>query len=285
MSLSIAEAILEATRALQSAGISEPRRQASSLLANVLKVDQTFLITRAETKLTPRELDSFRQGVGRRARGEPLQYIKGFQEFFGLDFEVNQNALIPRPETELLVETALGLVADASASPFICEIGAGTGCISISLLHKRPRARAVAVDISPSAARLASRNAARNEIGKGMSIMVADCFAAFHVRPVFDLIVSNPPYIADRDWEGLQREVREYEPRLALTSGSDGLAMIRRLILEAPAFLLKGGHLLLEIGYDQGVAVEQMIDPRVWKLVAIHNDLRGIPRTVVLRKQ
>lgn len=284
MSQSIAETILEATRAFRAAGLSEPRREAGSLLANVLVKDQTFLITHAEVLLTAEELATFRQSVARRAGGEPLQYITGFQEFYGLGFEVTHDALIPRPETELLVETALGLIGDAGESPFICDIGTGTGCITISLLHERPRARAIAVDVSPLAARLASRNATRNDLYTRISFVVADCFAAFHERPIFDLIVSNPPYIADPDWEGLQREVREHEPRLALTSGNDGLTMIRRLVQEAPAFLREDGHLLIEIGYDQRVAVEQMIDPRVWKLIAIHNDLQGIPRTVVLRK-
>jgi release factor glutamine methyltransferase len=284
MSQSISEAILEATKTLRGAGLPEPRREASSLLGNVLAKTPTFLITHAEVLLTATELAAFRQEVDRRAGGEPLQYITGRQEFFGLDFEVTHDALIPRPETELLVETALGLMDDTGASQFICDVGTGTGCVPISLLHIRPQARALAIDISPAAVSLASRNATRNEVDKRISLVVADCFTAFQERPFFDLIVSNPPYIADRDWAGLQREVREHEPRLALTSGSEGLNMIRRLILEAAAFLRVGGHLLIEIGYDQRDAVEQLIDPRIWNLVAIHNDLQGIPRTVVLRK-
>jgi release factor glutamine methyltransferase len=284
MTLSIAEAILEATKTLRSEGVSEPRREAGWLLADLLARDQTSLITHAEVLLTLEEVAAFRRRVQRRAGGEPLQYITGTQEFFGLEFEVGQEALIPRPETELLVETALELIHGAGAAPLICDVGTGTGCISISLLHEQPRARAVAVDISPLAAGLASRNAARNNIGNRISFVVADCLTAFRIKPCFDLIVSNPPYIADRDWEGLQREVREHEPRLALTSGSDGLSMIRRLVKEAPAFLVSGGHLVLEIGYDQRVAVEAMIDQRIWNLLAIHNDLQGIPRTVVLER-
>lgn len=284
MSQSISEAILEATKTLRAAGLSEPRREAGSLLASVLGRNQTFLITHPEVLLTAEEFVRFRQEVERRAGGEPLQYITGRQEFFGLDFEVTQDALIPRPETELLVETALGLLEDSGASQFICDVGTGTGCIPISLLHKRPEARAIATDISPAAVSLASRNASRNEVDKRISLVVADCFGAFQERPSFDLIVSNPPYIADREWASLQREVREHEPRLALSSGSEGLNMIRRLILEAPAFLRVGGHLLIEIGYDQRDAVEQLIYPRIWNLVAIHKDLQGIPRTVVLRR-
>jgi release factor glutamine methyltransferase len=283
MSTSIAEAILEATKALRGAGLSEPRREAGSLLANVLARDQTFLITHAEILLTAEEVAAFRRHIDRRAGREPLQYIIGSQEFFGLEFDVNRDALIPRPETELLVETALDLIDSASAAPLICDVGTGTGCIAISLLHERPRARAIALDISPLAARLATQNAARHQIGERIAFVVADCLAAFRIKPRFDLIVSNPPYIADRDWADLQLEVREHEPRVALTSGSDGLLMIRRLLKEAPALLVDGGHLVIEIGYDQRVAVEEMIDARIWNLLGIRNDLQGIPRTVVLR--
>src|SRR6266850_2268960 len=146
MSLSIAEAILEATSVLRDAGVPESRREAGSLLANVLNRDRTFLITRAEEFLTAEDLEVFRGQVARRARGEPLQYISGYQEFFGLTFEVDKHVLIPRPETELLVETALALIGDAEASPLICDLGTGSGCIAITLLRERGGARAVAVD-------------------------------------------------------------------------------------------------------------------------------------------
>jgi release factor glutamine methyltransferase len=283
MSQSIAEAILEATKVLRAAGLSEPRREAASLLANVLNRDRTFLITRAEALLTAEAFATFHLHVRRRAAGEPLQYITGYQEFFGLRFEVSPAALIPRPETELSVESALDLIPDG-ASPLICDLGTGTGCIAISLLHERPLVRAIAVDISAAAVCLAARNAARHEVSERIGFVVADRLEAFPEQPLFHLIVSNPPYIADRDWAGLQREVREHEPRAALTSGSDGLSMIRRLIKEAPAFLVDGGYLVIEIGYDQRAAVEEMIDSSIWKLSTIRNDLQGIPRTVVLQK-
>jgi len=284
MSQSIAEAILEATKVLHAAGLSEPRREAASLLANVLHQDRTFLITRAEASLTADALATFHRHLRRRAGGEPLQYITGYQEFFGLRFEVNPDALIPRPETELLVESALDLIPDG-ASPLICDLGTGTGCIAISLLHERPLVRAIAVEISTAAVCLAVRNAARHEVIERIGFVVADGFEAFPEQPVFDLIVSNPPYIADLDWARLQREVRDHEPRTALTSGSEGLTMIRRLIKEAPAFLVDGGYLVIEMGYNQREAVEEMIDPRIWKLSTIRNDLQGIPRTVVLQKR
>lgn len=283
MSQSITEAILEATKVLRVAGLYEPKREAASLLASVLNKDRTFLITHGEEYLTAEDFAAFQRHIRRRAGGEPLQYITGYQEFFGLSFEVSSAALIPRPETELLIEAALDLIPD-SASPLICDIGTGTGCIAISLLHERPRARAVAVDISADAVRLATRNAARHEVTERIKFVIADSFEAFPAKPAFDLIVSNPPYIADRDWPGLQREVRDHEPRTALTSGSDGLSMIQRLIKGAPAFLVDGGYLVIEIGYDQRAAVEEMIDASTWKISAIRDDLQGIPRTVVLQK-
>ena len=285
MTQSIAEAILEATRVLRHANVAEARREAGSLLANVLDHDRTFLITHGMDLLSAAEVESFHQHVARRAAGEPLQYITGSQEFFGLDFEVNRQVLIPRPETELLVETALEMIGDVNAAPFVCDIGTGSGCIAIALLHERPRARAVAVDISAAAVRLASRNAARHEVSERISFVVADCFSTFRKsHPSFNLIVSNPPYIAGGDLPGLQREVREYEPRVALTSGNDGLSMIRGLLDAAPAFLVDGGHLIVEIGYGQRTAIEELIDAHIWKVVSIRDDLQRIPRTVTLRK-
>ena len=285
MSLSIAEAILEAAQVLRRAGVSDARREAGSLLMPLLQEGRAFLITHAGDAVAPETLAVFRDLTSRRANGEPLQYITGHQEFYGLDFEVNHDVLIPRPETELLVETALGLIGDSDSAPSICDVGTGSGCIIISLLHERQKARGLAIDISTAAVRLALRNAIRHQVSERTSFMVADGFTAFRKNKVsFDLIVSNPPYIVDRDFPELQREVREHEPRMALTSGDDGLTMIRRLLNEAPLFLVDSGYMLFEIGYDQRVAVEQLIDAQVWTVVAVRNDLQGIPRAVTLQK-
>jgi release factor glutamine methyltransferase len=213
-----------------------------------------------------------------------LQYITGHQEFFGLDFEVNPAVLIPRPETELLVEAALPLVGNAG-TPLICDVGTGSGCIIISLLHARPDARGIAVDFSAEALRVARRNAERNAVVERVSFVAGDGFAAFsRDRQRFDLIVSNPPYIADAALAGLQREVRDHEPFLALTSGVDGLGMIKRLLLQAPELLIEGGHMVLEIGFGQHEAIPRLLNRRIWELIAVHHDLQGIPRTVVLQK-
>ena len=285
MTTSIAAAILEATQVLRQAGVPEARREAASLLSHTIAKDRTFLITHADDLLASNELETFREYVARRAAGEPLQYITGHQYFYGLEFEVTRDVLIPRPETELLVEAALDLIGDADGTSLVCDVGTGSGCIAIALLHNRPKARAVAVDVSEAALGVAARNAARHGVSERIRFAVSDCFAALEKNKLrFDLIVSNPPYVAKKDLFGLQREVREHEPRVALTPGDDGLSIIHRLVSQAPAFLVDGGYLLLEIGFDQRAAVEELIDASVWKAINVQQDLQGIPRTIVLQK-
>ncbi|MDT7689252.1 MAG: release factor glutamine methyltransferase [Acidobacteriota bacterium] len=284
--LTIADALREAATRLRVAGLDEPRREAGSLLSHTTARDSAFLITHADEALTAEQLTTFRASVERRAAGEPFQYIAGRQEFYGLEFEVNADVLIPRPETELLVEKTLELLKNVDA-PLICDVGTGSGCIAVSILHARTDARGFALDISTEALRVAGRNAARHGVRERMQLVVSDGFDALgadeHREIRFDLIASNPPYIAEEDVEGLQREVREHEPRVALTPGGDGLSVIRMLLAEAPQFLKPGGHLLIEIGFDQHEQVAALIAPRVWTLLDVHRDLQGIPRTVALR--
>jgi release factor glutamine methyltransferase len=287
MATSIAETILQGAHRLRQAGVPEARREAGSLLAHVLGRDRSFILSHAEDALGAEQAEQFRQCLERRAQGEPLQYITGHQEFFGLDFEVTKDVLIPRPETELLIETALKLVL-GPAEVLICDVGTGTGCVAITLLHELPAARAVAIDISPRALVVAQRNAVRNSVTDRIEFVLSDCFAALNTpgprQTSFDLIVSNPPYIQEDAMADLQREVRDFEPRGSLAAGADGLSVIRRLLLEAPQFLKTGGFFLFEIGFNQAAAVELLIERRVWELLDIHKDLQGIPRTVALRK-
>jgi release factor glutamine methyltransferase len=282
---SIARAIVEAAQILRRAGVPEARREAASLLEHVTGHDRTFMITHAETALSSADVRRLRELVERRAAGEPLQYIKGYQEFYGLDFEVTPDVLIPRPETELLVETALELLDKTPRPARLCDVGTGSGCISISILHERPAIQAVGVDISWAALRVAARNAARHNVHERLALIASDCFAALDSRRAkFSMIVSNPPYITEDALRDLQREVRDHEPRVALTPGGDGFSIIQRLLTDAPRFLEAGGYLLLEIGFDQHEQVGNLIDHQVWELLAIHEDLQGIPRTVALRK-
>ncbi len=282
MPLSIAEAILQGSNALRKAGVPEARREAGSLLAFVLDRDRTFILSHAEDPISDEQVTLYSEFVNSRAQGEPAQYITGRQEFYGLEFEVTPDVLIPRPETELLIETALKLI-DGGSSVSLCDVGTGSGCIAITLLKNLPLAEAVALEISPAALAIATRNASRHGVTGRIELVLSDCFAALDSQS-FDLIVSNPPYVAEGAVATLQREVRDFEPRVALTAGADGLDVIRRLVGDAPQFLKRGGHLLFEIGFDQHAAVGKLIDSSIWELLDIHQDLQGIPRTVALRK-
>jgi release factor glutamine methyltransferase len=283
MTYSISDLLREASQTLRDAGVPEARREASSLLSHVIGKDRTFLISHADDLVDEPDLSRFQEVVARRTRGEPLQYITGVQDFYGREFRVTPNVLIPRPETELLVEAALELIAGKPA-PLICDVGTGSGCIAVTLLCERTDARAIAVDVSEAALAVAEENARRHGVSERATFKISDCFES--VDPAaFDLVVSNPPYVSADALAGLQREVRDHEPRIALSPGADGLTVIRRLLNDAPAFLNTGGHLIMEIGYDQGEKVQQLIDEKHWRLHEIRPDLQGIPRIVLVQKR
>ena len=284
MTISIAEAITEAAQLLRTSGVPGARRDAASLLSFTVEKDRTFLLSHSDHFLSDAELNSFRERVDRRSHGEPLQYITGQQDFYGRVFRVSPAVLIPRPETELLVEAALELV-DEEQTARICDVGTGSGCIAITLACERVNVQGIALDISPSALEIARQNADALNVDKRLTFLLSDCFNALSkAGQSFDLIVSNPPYVAADVVSGLQREVKDHEPMIALTPGANGLSVIKRLIDEAPEFLRKDGHLLLEIGFDQGEAVQGLVDSRQWQLVNLLPDLQGIPRIVILRK-
>lgn len=282
--MTIAEAIQAGAQVLRNAGVPEARREAGSLLSFVLGKDRTFLISHAEDEVEPDVVARFQESVERRAAGEPLQYIAGVQDFFGREFCVTPEVLIPRPETELLVEAALELVS--GSDPSICDVGTGSGCIAITLLCEIIEARAVAVDMSPAALEVAKINARNLSVSDRIVFTLSDCFDSLSPKEnQFDLVVSNPPYVSDAMLSGLQREVRNHEPVMALTAGPDGLKVIRRLLLDVPQFLKSGGHLIMEIGFDQGEKVTKLVDESVWNLIDIKPDLQSIPRIVVLQKK
>jgi release factor glutamine methyltransferase len=281
MTLSIGNAVKEGAQRLDEAAVVDPRREAGSLLAHLFDRDRSFVIAHPDDALNDDECEAFRSMIARRAAGEPLQYITGKQEFFKLEFEVTPAVLIPRPESELIIETALELLRD-DPQPYIADIGTGSGCIAISILHELSAARAVATDVSPAALQVAQRNAERHGVADRLAVFESDCFSALDANGSYSLIASNPPYIPDVEMKNLQREVN-YEPRAALTGGPDGLAVIRRLLLEAPPFLRPGGYFVFEIGFGQSEAVAQLIDRRVWQLLEIRTDLQKIPRTFVLQ--
>jgi release factor glutamine methyltransferase len=279
----IAETLKEASRMLETGGVPEARREAGSLLSFVLGKDRTFLISHGEDPVEDDSLARLREFVERRAEGEPLQYITGVQDFYGREFRVTPDVLIPRPETELLVEAALEV--NKSDDALICDVGTGSGCIAVTLLCELPGARAVAIDKSPAALEIAKLNAAKYSVAARAVFVVSDCFESLDPREYqFDLVVSNPPYVSEAALGGLQREVRDHEPFVALSPGPDGLSVIRRLLTEAPAYLKPNGHLLMEIGFDQGDAVCNLVNDSVWSILEVRPDLQSIPRIVVLRR-
>jgi release factor glutamine methyltransferase len=283
MNLSIRAAISEGAQLLKSAGVREAQHEARLLLMHSLGCDRTFVITHSEDEVPPAPMDHFRRLVNRRASGEPAQYLTGRQEFFKLDFAVSPAVLIPRPETELLVETALDLLRDY-ASPRLADVGTGSGCIAISLLHELPAAQAIATDVSPAALAIARRNAERHRVIDRLQLIESDLLSGVDQKSSFDVIVSNPPYVSEAGMSNLQREVRR-EPARALAAGPDGLAVIKRLLGESAPYLQDDGHLLFEIGFGQSENVKDLIRETAWELVSILCDLQGIPRTVVIRKR
>ena len=275
---SIAETLAGAESILSASGIAEPRREAISLLTLATKKDRTFFYTHPDHAVTRDEaalLDAFLQ---RRASREPLQYISGVQEFYGLEFDVTPDVLIPRPETEMVVERAIEILLQQNGGRF-CEVGVGSGCISISILHHRPNSTAVGLDVSSAALQVARRNAQKHDVAGRLDLTDSDVFSAL-VDEKFDMIVSNPPYVPMRDIDGLQAEVRDFEPHSALTDGCDGLSIIRTIAGEAPKFLLPGGSLLMEIGFNQFSEVVKMFDSARWQETELFPDLQGIPRLV-----
>jgi release factor glutamine methyltransferase len=266
----------EATGRLAEAGIENPRGEARLLLAHVLGISRDQTLT--ATTPTPDQSDRFAGLVARRAMHEPFAYITGRKEFWSLDFEVGPGVLVPRPDTETLIEEALRLARDRSAPLKIADLGTGSGALLIAALKEFPNAVGIGFESSPLALRYATANAARL-IGERAQIRLADWNVA---QGPFDLVFCNPPYIPPGDIESLSPDVARYEPRAALDGGPDGLDAYRGLAALLPQILASGGHALLEIGLGQANAMEPLF--RNVEIVRIAPDLGGIPRCVILRK-
>lgn len=278
--MKIADALKKASDRLQAAGVADHRREASSLLEFVLQERSAYLISHSEDQLAANQKMIFDACVRRRTNREPLQYITGRQEFWGLEFEVTQDVLIPRPETEILVEAAVAMLSKFD-SPRFCEVGVGSGCISVSMLHSIKGATAVATDVSTPSLQVARRNAKKHGVDTRIDIIEADLFDSLDER--FDVIVSNPPYVPESEIADLQPEVRDYEPRRALTGGADGLDVVRRIATESPRRLRACGVLFIEIGYDQAERVANLFDKSVWGEIEFLRDLQSIERVVRAR--
>jgi release factor glutamine methyltransferase len=277
----IAEILRESAEILGENGVNEPRREAASLLAFALEKDKTFLIAHPEHELSGKEENIFRGFVRRRAAREPFQYITGRQEFYGLEFIVTPDVLIPRPETEIIVENALEILS-GTANPSFCEVGVGSGCISAAILHELQTVSGIGLDVSKTALAIAGKNAEKHGVADRLKLIVSDVFNQLNGEK-FDLIISNPPYISAAEMTALQREVRDFEPRAALTDDGDGFSIIEKIVADAPRHLKENGFLLMEIGFGQAEKVSAMFDLKFWQAVEILPDLQDIARTVKAR--
>lgn len=266
-----------------SKGLESPRLQAELLLAAILGCGRLELYMQFDKILTPAEIDAYRESVRRRALREPLQHIVGSAAFRGLEIQVNDRVLIPRPETEGVVEVALQRL-DTCADARVLDLGCGSGAIALAVAQERKGAQVTAVDISEAALEVARANAEANGVAERIEWLCGDLFEALGAAATYDLIVSNPPYIPSGDIAALEPEVRDFEPRQALDGGADGLEFYRRIAVEAPAYLEADGDLVLEIGAGQHEAVAALFDKAGWGAPEVQADLAGIMRVVAVRR-
>jgi len=269
--------------ALTEASATIARRDAVTMLAHLLESDRAWLLAHPEEELTAAQLRALVAMTERRAEREPLQYITGVQEFFGLSLRITPATLIPRPETEHLVEAVLAwAAAQMSESPKlkVLDVGTGSGAIAIALAKSLPDAEIVACDVSTAALAVARGNAER--LGARVRFVESDLLAAFAEYPLFDVIAANPPYVPDLDGALLQAEVRDHEPHIALFGGADGLDLYRRLIPQAQAALRAGGLLAMELGFGQSEPLAALLGG--WKDVRFVEDYAGIPRIVLAER-
>lgn len=275
------DALASAIARLTASPAGSPRMNAEVLLMFALGCDRAYLYAHPERLLTADEQARYDETLVQRARGVPSQYITGHQEFWGLDLIVSPAVLIPRPETEHVIEGVLEL-ARGAPNPRIVDVGTGSGCIAIALAKELPAAEIHATEISPPALEVARANAARHQLERRISFHLADLLTGLPDES-FDFVVSNPPYVGESEEDHVQLEVRKFEPRSAVFAGPTGLEVIERLIPQAHARLKLGGWLVLEIGYSQEPAMRNLLSR--WNDIRFIRDLQGIQRVVAARKK
>jgi len=260
--------------------IGSPRLNAETLLMFALNCHRAYLYTYPERELSEDERQRYEEAVAERSRGVPAQYITGHQEFWGLDFLVSPAVLIPRPETEHLVETAIEVARDLN-HPVIIDVGTGSGCVALALENELPRAEVHACDLSPDALEIARANAARLRLER-VRFHITDLLTGFP-QEFADIIVSNPPYVGECEADKVQAQVRKFEPHMAVFGGPEGPELIRKLIEQAQHVLKPDGWLMIEIGYTQSPLLEELL--KGWHDIRFVPDLQGIPRVAVARKR
>ena len=273
---------------LERRAVDAPTLSAQMLLGHVLGLSRIELYTHFDRPLTGEERDRFRGLVQRAREHEPVQYLVGSAGFYGLDLDVSPSVLIPRPETETLVEAALTSLKNAGRSDAelrVLDLCTGSGAIALALASHLPKATVIASDLSEDAAAVARANASKLGLSERVDVRVGDLFLAVADEPPFDLIACNPPYIPSAEVDRLDRNVRDYEPRLALDGGANGLDVIHRLLADAPAHLVAGGLLLAEMQFDQGPTLRGLAEASGdWDEVDVLKDLSRQPRVLLLRR-
>jgi release factor glutamine methyltransferase len=276
--MTVVEAINKGAEFLTRKGIDSPRLQSELLLAHLLNLPRLRLYLEFERKLSEEQANQLRELLVRRANHEPLQHIVGSTSFCGLPIVVTPAVLIPRPETEVLAEHAWNFLNAIEGDTTFADLGTGSGCLPIAIAVHAKRARAVAVDISREALAVAKENVAKNGLGERIELREGDFLAALQPAERFDVIVSNPPYIATAEIELLEAEVRDHDPRLALDGGADGLNFHRALAQGAAQFLKAGGRVFIEFADGQGEALRELFGSHGWIVHGIIRDLSGTDR-------
>jgi release factor glutamine methyltransferase len=287
--MQLRQALRSAIASLQSCDIPSASLAAELLLMQVLGRDRAYLYTYPEVELAPEVAERYFALIAERATGKPTQYITGHQEFWGLDFEVTPDVLIPRPETEHLVEAVLELVATGRVGSHgrrlrIADVGTGSGCIAMALASELPKAQIYGVDISAPALTVASRNACRLGLADRVYGVQADLLGCFASGAAFDVVASNPPYVGGDELDHVQREVREFEPRIAWGGAGRGDEIYSRLFDQTLQVLRPGGQVVVEVGFNQAGTVAGMLGDG-WTRVEIRPDLAGIPRLVMAERR
>ena len=291
--MDVRSALKEGIAQLRDASVPSFTLAAEMLLLHTLGKERTWLYTHPEHVISEADADCFHSLLNRRAAGEPTQHLTGKQEFWGLEFEVTPDVLIPRPETEHLIEVALDRLAVREIRAGrkqtltgeglrIVDVGTGSGCIAITLAKELPSAQITATDISPAALAVAKRNAVRHSVAGRTVFLELNLLGGLAGK--YDLVVSNPPYIGRKEKDTLMREVRDHEPELALYGGEEGYELYADLIAQAARKVIGGSLLVLELGHNSLPAVQPLLEPPNWTNAAVTNDLAGIPRVVAAER-